>query len=187
MILYSESPGILGVALIMLITLTSSLAICKEKHQEFRENISGTLLEEEAMKVTNQDVMLSVVKKFYYCIDKNESDEISQIISENFVDHDAQEVGKGREELQNLITALHEGFEGISHDLEKIYFIDGDKVFVRWKMTGKHTGSFFNIPSSNKNILLYGHDLFRIVDGKIVEQWHVEQLLSLINQISSHK
>ncbi len=89
--------------------------------------------------------------------------------------------------MQNLITALHEGFEEISHDLEKIYFIDGDKVFVRWKMTGKHTGSFFNIPSSNKNILLHGHDLFRVVEGKIVEQWHVEQLLSLINQISSHK
>ncbi|PID74673.1 MAG: hypothetical protein CSB28_01990 [Desulfobacterales bacterium] len=53
-------------------------------------------------------------------------------------------------------------------------------------MTGKHTGEFFNIPPSNKNIILYGHDLFKIVEGKIVEQWHIEQLLSLINQISSN-
>ncbi len=127
---------------------------------------------------------LETAKQYYHYIDANQGDKIGKIISDKFIDHDAKEAGKGFAELQELIVALHEGFSGISHEIEQIHPVDEDKVFVRWKMTGKHTGSFFNIPASGQNIILHGHDLFKISNGKIVEQWHIEQLLSLIKQIS---
>lgn len=137
------------------------------------------------LEIENKNLRMEVVKEFYRCIDDNQTDKISQIISHKFIDHDAKNPQTGLEELQALIVALHEGFSDLSHKIEQVYLIDNDKIFVRWKMTGKHTGTFFNIPASEKNIVLYGHDLFKIVDGKIIEQWHIEQLLSLINQISN--
>ncbi len=139
------------------------------------------------MKATNENVMITVVKDFYRYIDENQSDKISQLIGNGFIDHDAQDKKNGLEELQGLIVALHQGFDGISHELEQVYLVDRDKIFVRWKMTGKHTGSFFNTPSSGKDIIVYGHDLFKIAEGKIVEQWHIEQLLSLMTQIKEKK
>ncbi len=131
------------------------------------------------------ELRIKIIREFYNCFDKNQSNEICKIFSDDFIDHDAQEIKKSLEELRNLITALHKGFSNISHELKLVHLIDNDRVFVRWKMTGKHTGNFFNIPPSNKNIYLHGHDLFKIKNGKISELWHIEQLLSLVEQISS--
>ncbi|PID51910.1 MAG: hypothetical protein CR972_04695 [Candidatus Moraniibacteriota bacterium] len=132
-----------------------------------------------------ENIKKEIVEEFYHLIDENKGNEMNKIISDNFIGHDAVNKEKGLEELQNLIILLHKGFSNISHKIEQIHFIDKNKVFVRWKMTGKHTGEFFNISPSNKEVVLHGHDLFKISSGKIVEQWHIEQLLSLINQISN--
>ncbi len=133
----------------------------------------------------NQFKNRSCKRIFVRCTDAKQNNEISRIISSNFIDYDAEDTTKGIEELQTLIVAPHEGFSDITHKIDQVYLIDDDKIFVRREMTGKHTGNFFNIPASGKNVTLHGHDLFKIVDGKIVEQWHIEQLLSLTNQISN--
>lgn len=135
----------------------------------------------------DKDLRVEIAHEFYRCFDKNQSEKLCEIISDTFLDHDAQDKQNGLEESQNLILALHEGFSHISHELEQIHLIGKDKIFVRWKMTGKHTGTFFHIPSSEKDIVLRGHDLFRIVEGKIVELWHIEQLLSLVSQLSPNE
>lgn len=110
----------------------------------------------------NNDLKMEIVREFYRLIDENQSDKIAEIIADNFIDYDAKEKGKGLLELQGLIKALHNGFSNIKHSLELVHYVDEEKIFVRWKMTAKHTGSFFDIPASEKNIEFYGHDLFRI-------------------------
>jgi steroid delta-isomerase-like uncharacterized protein len=47
----------------------------------------------------------------------------------------------------------------------------GDKVMIRWTLTGTPKKELFGIPASNKPITLIGFDLFRISGGKIVELW----------------
>ena len=43
-----------------------------------------------------------------------------------------------------------------------------DKVVVRFKGTGTHTGEWFGIPPTGKKIAITGVLIYRIVDGKIV-------------------
>ncbi len=187
MVLYRIRPGLFPIVFIGLITFTVLIAIGEYKPKMLAAPLHKSCCKEKSMKMTDEKIMINIVRDFYRCIDENQSDKIGQLISNEFIDHDAQDVKKGLEELQGLMAALHKGFDSISHELEQVYIFDKDKVFVRWNMTAKHTGSFFNIPPSGKNIILRGHDLFRIIEGKIVEQWHIEQLLSLINQISSRE
>ena len=48
----------------------------------------------------------------------------------------------------------------------------GDKVMIRWTLTGTAKRELFGIPPSDKHISLIGFDLFRISsEGKIVEIW----------------
>ena len=47
----------------------------------------------------------------------------------------------------------------------------GDKVMIRWTMTGTHKKEIFGIPSSDKPVSTIGFDLFRISKGKIMEMW----------------
>ncbi len=112
----------------MNIVILMFLSVINIVNNDYRRNL----------EMENKNLRMDVVKEFYRCIDANQSDKISRIISSEFIDYDAKDKTKGLEELQALIIALHEGFSGISHKIEQIYFIDEDKVFVRWEMTGKH-------------------------------------------------
>src|SRR5512133_3427463 len=47
----------------------------------------------------------------------------------------------------------------------------GDKVLIRWSMTGTPKQDFLGIPSSDNCITLRGFDFFRISGGKIIEMW----------------
>jgi predicted SnoaL-like aldol condensation-catalyzing enzyme len=49
--------------------------------------------------------------------------------------------------------------------------VKGDKVMIRWTMTGTPKKELFGISPSNKPVTIIGFDLFRITGGKIVEMW----------------
>lgn len=47
----------------------------------------------------------------------------------------------------------------------------GDKVLIRWTMTGTLKKELFGMPASGKPVTIIGFDLFKISDGKILEMW----------------
>jgi predicted ester cyclase len=59
-----------------------------------------------------------------------------------------------------------------------------DVVAVRSKVTGKNSQKLFGQPASNRIMAFTAMDIHRIVDGKIVETWHVEDFLSMNKQLS---
>ena len=48
---------------------------------------------------------------------------------------------------------------------------EGDKVAVRWTMTGTHTGEYMGVPPTNKKVTMWIIQIDRVVGGKIVERW----------------
>ena len=50
-------------------------------------------------------------------------------------------------------------------------FVKGDKVMIRWTMTGTPKKEGLGIPPSDKPIKIIGFDLFRISGNKIAEMW----------------
>ena len=49
--------------------------------------------------------------------------------------------------------------------------VKGDKVMIRWTMTGTPKKEVLGIPPSDKPIKMIGFDLFHISGNKIVEIW----------------
>ncbi len=47
--------------------------------------------------------------------------------------------------------------------------VKGDKVLIRWTLTGTNTGEMFGNPPTGKPLVITGFDLFRISGDKIVE------------------
>lgn len=62
---------------------------------------------------------------------------------------------------------------------------DGDKVCIRWRFTGTHTGSFMGTPASGNNVSMQGIEIHRIDDGKIAEGWTTVDLVALMMQIGA--
>lgn len=61
---------------------------------------------------------------------------------------------------------------------------EGDKVTVRWTSYNTHSGAeFYGIPPSGKRVVLTGTTIYRLIDGKVAELWHNEDLLGMLIQL----
>jgi predicted ester cyclase len=62
---------------------------------------------------------------------------------------------------------------------------EGDKVVARWTTWGTHTGSFQGIPPTGRRVSLTGITIFRLEEGRIVEEWSESDTLGLLQQIGA--
>ena len=60
---------------------------------------------------------------------------------------------------------------------------EGDKVTKVWTANFTHNGEFMGIPATGKQIVVKGIEVFRIVDGKIVELWASTDNLGMMQQL----
>ncbi len=85
---------------------------------------------------------------------------------------------KFRESVRNHRQAFPDWAEEI-----KLIVAEGDFVATHFTSTGTNKGSFLGIASTGKQIHINEMSIYRIVDGKIVEQWLIPDLLSLNQQL----
>src|SRR5438309_3067072 len=64
---------------------------------------------------------------------------------------------------------------------------DGDRVFVRTRVTGSNRGGFpaFNVPANGNPIDIQASSVYRLRDGKVVEHWGMNDGLMLMMQIGA--
>jgi predicted ester cyclase len=129
------------------------------------------------------------ITAFYKAVDDGTipATKLSGYFAENFVDHDRPDQAPAgvpdRNVALNLFVELEKGFPQSTHKLEILEDLGADSAVVYWTFTGTHSGVFFGAPASNKPVTMNGVDIFRVQNGKFVEQWHVEELMSLFQQI----
>lgn len=62
---------------------------------------------------------------------------------------------------------------------------EGDKVVSRYTFRGTHLGSWtaaLGTPPTGKHVTIRGDEIFRIVDGRIVEQWAQFDVIAALRQ-----
>lgn len=60
---------------------------------------------------------------------------------------------------------------------------EGEQVMARWTVRATHTGNFFNIPPTGKQVTIAGIDIIRLAHGKAVEHWRIFDQLGLLHQL----
>jgi steroid delta-isomerase-like uncharacterized protein len=60
---------------------------------------------------------------------------------------------------------------------------EGDLVTVVWTLHGTHTGAGYGLPPTGARIALRGITVWRIVDGRIREEWTAFDQLRIASQI----
>ncbi|MDQ0752040.1 putative ester cyclase [Streptomyces africanus] len=103
----------------------------------------------------------------------------------DLIDHNpAAEAASGIDGMRASIAAVRDGFTDTQHRILFQQELPGGWVVLHWRMTGTHTGDAFGFPASGNPVDINGQDIMRIVDRKITEIYHVEELLKLTQQIS---
>jgi predicted ester cyclase len=105
------------------------------------------------------------------------------IVAANVVDHNpVPGFPPGLTGHHQTLAMLHNAMPDMKIDLAFLV-AEGDKVLDHWSCRATHAGEFFGIPSAGKPVMFTGTDISRIADGKIVEIWHIEDVLSIMQQI----
>jgi steroid delta-isomerase-like uncharacterized protein len=86
------------------------------------------------------------------------------------------------EEDQAALKGWHQAFSDISIVPEKL-IAEGDLVTIYWIARGTNTGSGNGLPATGKKAELAGITIWRIVDGKIREEWSAFDQLSMMQQL----
>ena len=70
----------------------------------------------------------------------------------------------------------------LSCEVEQMLVV-GDRVVSHLHFAGHFTGSFNGIQGKGQPIDFIATDIYRVADGKIVENWHLEDNLTLLKQL----
>jgi steroid delta-isomerase-like uncharacterized protein len=105
------------------------------------------------------------------------------ILAENYLDHNPRPgQAPGRAGHHQIMTTLRKAFPDLRITLDQM-IAEGDTVVDRWTMHATHMGEFAGIAATGKLVTITGCDILRIADGQIVEIWHIEDILGLLQQI----
>ena len=62
---------------------------------------------------------------------------------------------------------------------------DGDFVSIRWINDLRQTGEFFGVPATQRVFRAKGHEIYRVADGKIVENWAIMDVAGIMAQLTA--
>lgn len=108
---------------------------------------------------------------------------IDELAAPGYVGHMAGIPGpvRGREALKQLFAAYLAALD--THVTTEFLIAEGDMVVVRDTNWVKSTGAFQGIPPTGKEAAVTSTDIYRMVDGKIVEQWFEADLTGMRQQL----
>ena len=67
------------------------------------------------------------------------------------------------------------------NEIEEI--AEDDKVAISWTCSGTHKGALENIPPTGKKVTWTGVTIYRIANGKVIEERGEEDFLGLLQQL----
>jgi steroid delta-isomerase-like uncharacterized protein len=109
---------------------------------------------------------------------------IDEIYSPDFVWHflPADSETKGLAGLKEHVRSHREAFPNWTEEIKHIV-AEGDFVVIHFVSRGTNEGSFQGNPPTGKQIQINEMSIFRIADGKIIEQWLLPDIHSMQQQL----
>ncbi len=84
--------------------------------------------------------------------------------------------------LTSMLRSMRGAFPDF-HLTTEDQIAEGNKVITRVTFRGTHQGDYRGIAPTGKQIKYSGIAIDRIVDGKVVEMWHVADTCAMLQQI----
>ena len=120
-------------------------------------------------------------RAFEEILNKGDFELAKQLYAKDFVNHGIHR-DASLEEDQAALKGWHQAFPDVVIAPEKLIAED-DLVTVYWTARGTNTGTGNGLPATGKKAELSGITIWRIVDGKIKEEWSAFDQLSMMQQL----
>ena len=120
-------------------------------------------------------------RAFEELLSKGRFELAEELYAKDFVNHGIHR-DISLEEDQAALRGWHKAFPDIAIVPKKL-IAEGDLVVVYWVARGTNTGTGNGLPATGKQVEQAGITIWRIIDGKIKEEWSAFDQLSMMQQL----
>ena len=127
----------------------------------------------------------SIIRRFVEILNSQDLDALGEVWAEDLVWHGSAAMGgdvHGLEAFTQLAAPFLAAFPDLHTTIEDL-IAEGDKVVARVTARGNHKGEFVGIPPTGKQVEMIGTHIYRIAGGKIAEEWWLEDMMGLMQQL----
>ncbi|GAA4954813.1 ester cyclase [Actinoplanes utahensis] len=130
-------------------------------------------------------VPLAVVRAAFESLQRGDLDACAGHLTDDFIVNlpGLPDPLHGRDVWRAGVQAMRDGFPDLRHTIEDI-FAAGDRVAVRLRFTGTHTGTFQDVPPTNRRVTFTSIDIYRVTGDRIAEEWVSPDMTTLMRQIA---
>lgn len=126
-----------------------------------------------------------VVGRFYDAFNRHDLAALDEIVADAYVDHNpGPGQAPGREGLKQVFSLFQAAFPDL-HIVVDNLVAEGERVISRQTASGTHSGEFLGLLPTGKHVKFIAMDEHRVANGRIVETWHLEDLLGLMYQLGA--
>jgi predicted ester cyclase len=122
----------------------------------------------------------TIIRRLVEAFNKRDLLSIEDLVASDFVDHTRQLQSWGT--MKQFLTMLYKHFPDYHATIEDI-IAEGDKVWILEKCMMTHTTEYRGIAPTKKKLTETFVEIYRIIDGRIVEMWSVIDELDFLKQL----
>jgi predicted ester cyclase len=128
---------------------------------------------------------IDIVHAFYEPFRTGDTSPYAEILADGWLDIPlAPGQQQGPAGMAGQIAAFRHAMPDYAVTHEDI-IATGDRVAVRNTVSGTHQGAFLGHEPTGRRIEMRTMDIHRVVDGRIVVTWHLEDFAGLLAQLSA--
>jgi steroid delta-isomerase-like uncharacterized protein len=136
-----------------------------------------------ATRVSTTDANKALVRRAIG-YNHGDADDAAEIFAPEFVAYTPGQPPMDREAFERFVAGFGTGFPGYAYEIRD-QIAQGDVVVNRVTWRGVHGGEFAGVPATSRPIELKGINMFKVKDGRVVEQRAELDFFGLLQQIGA--
>jgi steroid delta-isomerase-like uncharacterized protein len=131
------------------------------------------------VSVTAEDNKAIVRRAYLDGMNRKDMSVIRATFAPDYVNHFPAGQGdvRGIDDFTKVLGEFLDAFDDLTFSVDDILG-EGERVALRWSAVGKHTGDYRGIPptvvipATGRVISMSATDIYRVVNGRIIEEWN---------------
>jgi steroid delta-isomerase-like uncharacterized protein len=127
----------------------------------------------------------AVVRRCFEELDRQSLDFLDELCTPGYRVHfPGTPEPMGSEASKPVWSQYFVAFPDLRHTVEDL-FAEDDRVVLRMRIRGTHTGEFMGLPPTGRTIALSSINVLRCAGGKVAEQWIEYDALGMLQQLGA--
>ena len=107
---------------------------------------------------------------------------LDELVAPNCVFHDLSTTFRGPEGIKRYVMMYRMAFPAVHFTIDDL-IAEGERVVIRWTVTGTHKGELQGIAPTGKYVRVTGIVISRFAKGKVEEDWINFDALGMMQQL----